>query len=326
LSVNAIYRQQWRRRSPSLLSLHFADEPAENVVAMRRKFSSFRRALAFAVAIPLQLCVAQNATSTPQGEPGVINTAHCLPIASDDPRKAPLVNVCEFAVNFLRRLPDFVCDQTTTTEGRMRTTVVKEKVQFVGGHETYSDVTINGQAELPNEYNSYVTLGARKLISAGELGSDLVDLFTPPIAADFQFRRDEKLGRFQASVFSFHLPADKNTFWLLRDSRGVSVHPEYQGEIWVDRASERVVRLSLQPTRLPYNFGFENAEITVEYEEVPITGAGTFLLPSRSETKACMRYAELRDPVCTKSKLLFHDCRKFAAKSRLVTETPVSPP
>jgi hypothetical protein len=283
--------------------------------------------LAFATSIPLQLCVAQNAPSTPQPGPGLVgDTNHCRPIASGDPRKEPLVDVCEFAVNFLRRLPDFVCDQTTTTEGRMTTTVVKEKVQFVGGHETYSDVTINGQPEPPNEYNSYVTLGARKIISAGELGSDLVDLFAPPIAADFQFRNNEKLGRSQASVFSFHLPAEKNTFWMLRDSRGVSVHPEYQGEISIDRTSGRVLRLSLRPMHLPDNFGFENAEITVDYQEVPITDAGTFLLPSKSEMKACVRYAELRYPVCTKSNLLFHDCHKFAAKSRILTDTPVSPP
>jgi hypothetical protein len=295
--------------------------------AMRPKFSSVVCTLVFVTSIHLHLCVAQNGPSTPQPGPGpVVDTSHCRPLASGDPRKEPLVDVCEFAVNFLRRLPDFVCEQTTTTQGRTTTTVVKEKVQFVGGHETYSDVTTNGQPEPPNEYNSDVTLGARKMISAGELGSDLVDLFTPPMAADFQFRNNEKLGQSQASVFSFHLPAGKNTFWMLRDSRGVSVHPEYQGEIWVDHASGRVLRLSLRPMHLPYNFGFENAEITVDYQEVKITDAGTFRLPSKSETKACMRYQELRGSVCTKSDLLFHDCHKFAATSRILTDTPVSPP
>jgi hypothetical protein len=251
---------------------------------------------------------------------------NCQAIATADPRAEPLVDVCEFAASFLRRLPDFICDQTTTTTGRMSTTVVKEKVQFLRGHESYSDVTINGRPEQPNEYNSYITFGARKLVSAGELGSDLVDLFTPPIGADFQFRKETKLGSSQAALFSFHLPAEKNTFWTLRDSRGGSVHPEYQGEIWVDRASGRVLRLSLRPIHLPYNFGFESAEIIIDYQEVPIAGAGVFLLPSRSETKACMRYAELRDPVCTTSNLAFHDCRKFAAKSRILTDTPVNPP
>lgn len=227
--------------------------------------------------------------------------------------------VCEFALTYLRRLPDFICEQTTTSTGAQSTIILKTQVTFEKGHEHYSIITINGK---PPVEHSPATLKALSFISAGELGSNLVDLFTAPIAAEFQFHKEAKLHNIPSLVYEFHIPAKKNTFWAITDSEGVTLHPEYEGELWLERQSGRLLQLKLQPVRLPGSFGFESAEVTIDYSETPIADAGVFLLPSASETKACMRYLGLRDLTCTKNVLTFHNCRKFGTTTRILTDNP----
>jgi len=79
-----------------------------------------------------------------------IDTTHCPAIAAGDPRTSPLSAVCEFALTYRRELPDFICEQTTTTTGP-KSTVLKAEVTFEKGHERYSNVTIDGK---PPEANS----------------------------------------------------------------------------------------------------------------------------------------------------------------------------
>jgi hypothetical protein len=189
-------------------------------------------------------------------------------------------------------------------------------VTFEKGHERYSNVTIDGKA--PTED----AVRAMKFISTGELGGDLVDLFKAPGAADFKFRREERLNRTPAWVYEFHIAAQKNTFWTLRDRRGITVHPEYESELWLERASGRLVRLRLWPVRLPRGFDFVSADITTDYDYVLIADAGTFLLPSKSHTTACFHSSVPGDWFCRKNTLFFHDCRKFGSKARIISEPP----
>ena len=109
-----------------------------------------------------------------------IDTSHCPATAAGDPWIGPHSAVCEFALTYRRELPDFICEETTTTTGPKSTTALKAEVTFEKGHERYSNVTIDGG---PPEANSSASASVVKFIAAGELGSDLVDLFKPPIVA-----------------------------------------------------------------------------------------------------------------------------------------------
>ena len=71
---------------------------------------------------------------------------------------------------------------------------------------------------------------------------------------------------------------------------------------------------------LPKGFGLANVEVTIDYSEVPIGDLDTFLLPSRSETNVCDRHNSGLS--CGKNVVVFDDCRKFAAKSRILTDNP----
>src|SRR5271165_2611281 len=150
------------------------------------------------------------------------DTGQCQTLTQSNPGLGPLAHVCEFALSFRRELPDFVCEQTTTTshsKSRMDAQVTFEK-----GREHYSHVTVDGK---PVQENSKAEK-AMAFISTGELGSNLVDLFREPLAPEFRFRKEEKFGRTPALLYDFYIPQDRNKFWALRDSRGVTLYPEYK--------------------------------------------------------------------------------------------------
>lgn len=247
-----------------------------------------------------------------------------------------LSRVCEFALTYRRELPDFVCEQTTTSSastGRsviplaaQPITVFKAQVTFEKGREYYSDITVNGKPLDPNSADRTMNF-----MSFGELGSNLVDLFTPPVVAQFQFRREASLGKIPSSVYDFHIPANKNTFWGVSDYyRKVRLHPEYEGELWIARDTARLLRLELRPVHLPPDFVLDSADTTIDYTEVTITDAGTFLLPSASVTTACTRnqepvsadFQQYQSVQCKQHVLTFHDCRKFGSKVRIVPSNP----
>lgn len=281
------------------------------------------RVLIVAALLWLRVCAATAQASDPaaasgQG-PNHNGISHCQAIGAGDPAMTPLSVVCEFALTYRRELPDFICEQTTTSTGLHSTTVMKAQVTFEKGHEHYSNATIDGK---PAEANSAAAASAMKVISWGELGSDLVELFEPPVVAEFKFQKEEKLHTIHAWLYEFHIPAEKNTFWALRDSRGIDLHPECQGKLWVERPSGQLLRLELRPVRLPKDFEIIAAHTTTDYSEIAIADAGTFLLPSKSVTTACLHHPGRSTPTCRTNVLVFHDCRKFVAKTRVITDHP----
>jgi hypothetical protein len=245
---------------------------------------------------------------------------HCQAIGAGDPELASLTGLCEFALTFRRNLPDFICEQTTSNTGANSTTVMKAQVTFEKGHERYSNVTLDGK---PVASTLLPTDGEMRFITAGELGSNLVDLFREPIAAEFKFHKQAKLRGRRADVFSFHIPADKNTFWALRERDGITVHPEYQGQLWLDHEGGRLLRLELEPMHMPSGFTFASARVVTDYNQVPIAEAGVFVLPSKSESTACLRYRGNPSLFCTRNVLTFQNCRKFGASTRIMPDASV---
>jgi hypothetical protein len=242
------------------------------------------------------------------------DTSHCQTLAPGNRAMMPLVTLCRFALTFRRELPDFICEQMTTGTGQGTTKVMNAEVTFEKGHEQYSNVTIDGKAPTDE------TAAAMKLFSTGELGSDLVDLFRIPLAVEFKFRGEEKLNKHTAWAYEFHIAAEKNTFWSVQDSRGGISYPEYQGELWVERDSGRLLRLRLQPIHLPRNSELISAVITNDYNYIVIADAGRFLLPTTSITAACFHTPVGGDWFCKKNTLVFHDCRRFGTKSRIIPD------
>lgn len=242
---------------------------------------------------------------------------------------SPLSAVCQFALTYLQQLPDFVCEQTNTRRAKVRNkpsiTVAKAEVTYQKGREYYSNVTIDGK---PYADNSFANTNPMGFVSLGEFSGDLVDLFKPPIVAKFKFRKVAQLRGIASAVYEFEIAADKNTFWVLRDSQGATLYPELKGKLWLRRQSGRLLQLKLQATHLPRNSEFRAVDITIDYEETQIAKAGTFLLPSKSQAHVCMLGPEVvaadrqrlgKTQFCTMNSMVFNDCQKFVVKSHIVS-------
>lgn len=247
--------------------------------------------------------------------------SHCAALSYSDPGLAPIATVCQFAASYRRSLPDFICEQTTVSAGGLGhiQRVMRARVTYEKGKETYSDVVINGRSV---DTHGAAPLGLYRISTAGEFGSDLVGLFTPPVLAEFSFRKAATLQSHPALLFDFHLPASKNTFWTV-GSRNGSFNPEVRGELWLEPQSARLLRMTLEPLHLPAEFPIATAKTTIDYGEVRLGEAGDFLLPIRSESRACMQQRRFGDDGCMHNVITFHNCRKFTAKVRIVGEPQI---
>jgi hypothetical protein len=273
---------------------------------------------------------ANQAPAPPQvsASPKTSPTSPCTALFAD-PQMAPLEKVCEFALTFRHNLPDFTCEQTTvsicdqTPGSTCRGTpgskgpAMQALVTYLNGQEHYSNVTIDGKPVPANEI-----AGRRKqyLLTRGEFGSDLVSLFTPPIVAEFKFRKETTLRDDSALVYQYHLPADKNTFWTIYDDRNGSVRPELRGELWLEPRTEKLLRLQVEPVHLPPQFDIKGGSTIIDYSEVGLGDAGVFLLPTSSQTNACIRgYEVVRTTLtCVSNVITFQNCHKFTARTRVV--------
>jgi hypothetical protein len=244
--------------------------------------------------------------------------APCTTLTAVNPQMASLVKVCEFASDFRHNLPNFACEQTTTSNNSK---VTQALVTFANGKEQYSNVVVNGK---PVKDQGVAYREEPFLLTSGEFGSDLINLFTPPIAAEFKFRKEGKLGSHAALIFEFQLPADKNLFWTIHLGQYVNVKPALQGQLWIEPTQDRLLRLELEPAHLQSQTNIVVDSTVIDYAEVALGDAGIFLLPKSSDPTVCIRADGMNDQnsrlVCYRNTMTFHNCHTFKARARIVEE------
>src|ERR1019366_968524 len=205
-------------------------------------------------------CLAQAASPSQFASPsdpvqaatGLMDNSPCQAVTGGNQQLAPLAKLCEFALNYQRELPDFLAEMTTTERRSRLTTIVTAQVTLKQGHESYAVMTVNGKPVDVGSVNDMPKVPMR-FTSSGEFGALLVDLFHPG-EAEFEFRKQATLHGTPVVVYDFHVPASSNKFWSLTDDFGHTLHPELQGELWVEAGTGRLMRESLQPVHLPAGF------------------------------------------------------------------------
>jgi hypothetical protein len=227
---------------------------------------------------------------------------------------ASLATVCEFARGFRSNLPDFICQQTTTTNNLK---VIQATVTFVNGKESYSNTLVNGK---PLTAKAAANEKEHTLLTSGELGSDLVHLFAAPIATEFKFKKKATLNGQAALVYELRLPEDKNTFWSISVGSYGIVKPELHGELWIDQNQDRLLRLKFGPVSVP-RFDITSSTTVIDYADVLLGDAGVFLLPKSSETTVCVKTNSATGQGtqlnCHRNAMNFHDCHKFGSSTRI---------
>jgi len=214
------------------------------------------------------------------------------------------------ASTFSSTLPNFLAQQTTRrffSSGGGRDwqpiDTVTAELAYSGGKEEYRDVQVDGRpVNRPIERTGAWT--------TGEFGSTLEDLLSTGTNAAFKRRGEEQAGGRAAIVYDFKV-AQENSHWVLVAVDQRRHNAAYEGSMWIDKETRRVLRIEQRTTSIPSDFPLVKAEAKLDYSYVRIDQR-TYLMPSGGENIGC-----LSSGTCTRNVIEFRNYRKFAAESQI---------
>lgn len=250
----------------------------------------------------------------PPGAPTAVVRRTLEPPPPDEQRKL-LEAVREYARNYTRSLPDFICVQVTRrygdptgTEAWRSMDTLTTRLTYFEQKESYKLVMVNNQlTDAP-----YESVGGAS--STGEFGSMLNEVFAPDTQTRFHWERWATLRGRRAHVFAYRV-ARENSKWRISFERRLEIFTAYSGLVYVDAKTGMVLRLSLEAQDIPPDFPIRSASSVLDYDYTNI-GDSQFLLPLR----AVVRMREGR--FLTKNEVEFRLYRKFAADAVITFETP----
>ena len=231
------------------------------------------------------------------------------------------------AATYATSLPDYIVKRTTTRyigvrpdryfPGRRIATwreldTVGADLAVERGTEVYTNVSLNGLPSLDMPHG-----GAW---SMGEFSTELLSILPIERAAKFTRRRDEMLRNRPVYRYAFEIDV-RHSVWNLSAGhlpgapKVVQISPAYSGDIWIDRETGEVLRITEAARDLPGRFPLDAVEEATDYDFVKI-GGEKYVLPTHSETLSCLRDRF----TCWKNTTDFRDYDKFGSKSSITFE------
>jgi hypothetical protein len=250
--------------------------------------------------------------------PAAIKPEQKLPVRpppSPEEQERIIAEVRDYALNYTKGLPDFICVQVTRRyvdpsglEFWRRIDTVTARVSYFEQKEDYKVILLNDR---PVDLSMDEVGGST---STGEFGTLLREIFEPETAATFRWSRWGRLRGRLTHVYDYRVRKDKSK-WSITWERKLSVVPAYTGLIYVDRDTLQVLRVTLQAEGIPPDFPIQEAGTILDYEYVDIAGHD-FLLP----LKFAMRMRQGR--LLVRNDVEFRMYRKFGAEAVITFETP----
>ena len=227
-------------------------------------------------------------------------------------QKALVGRMAEYAREYRRQLPDFVCtritrrsrDKSGSGEFWQPLDTAEEELTFVKGRESYRLVKYNGKPVKPK---GQATSGFK---SSGEFAGYLAEIFAQDANAEFQWERDEDSAGRHTSVFRFRVAREHS-----RSTVGAGAKEEVVGIgglLYAAGDTGAVERMHIQ-TDEPE--GVKAGGITTDVRFVEVTIAGErYRLPGQAEARIGYKGRLL------KREMEFRDYHKYAADSSVVFE------
>jgi len=215
------------------------------------------------------------------------------------------------AKEFSAGLPNFLVQQNTTRYFRPSIPplwspidVVTAEVAYKDGKEDYRDFQIDGKPV----YGPIERTGSW---STGDFGLTLEDLMSMGTNASFKRRGEERMASRSAWVFDYTV-AQPNSHWELVSPDDRHYKPAYNGAVWIDKETRRVLRFEQHTTGLPRDYPLSKADSALEYAYVRIDQK-VYLMPAKGENVACFSGSG----TCTRNAIEFKNYRKFEAESKV---------
>lgn len=235
-------------------------------------------ALSNLVQASAQLPVAAPAAAAPKPKP--------LALPSYEDQQKVLTEARDYALNYSKTLPDFICLQLTRryvdphyrpgTEGYWAPQDrIAEKLSYFDQKEKYEAISHNDTSLFGKDSDSFG--GA---LSRGDFGTMLRSVFEPESSTDFQFERWGNLENHLMYVYKYSID-QAHSHETLDFARTQQVTPGYHGEVYVEKGSNKVWRVTVEPEP-PASFPMQNIREQLDYRYTDISGQ-KFLLPASGE-------------------------------------------
>jgi hypothetical protein len=255
--------------------------------------------------------VAPEVAKTNDSPPAASQPADSVPAPL--PASAPLIERGrEAAFQFSQKLPNFICQEFMSRfkqQGEQKTPldVVSAELIYEDGKESYRNVKIDGRpTDKPLE-----EIGGSW--STGEFGSMLLELFHPATRAQFRSGGVSTISGVRAQVYDFQVQAE-NSHWMLQvESQKLAT--AYQGSVWLDPNTARVLRIEIQARNLPSDFPMATVETAIDYSNVAI-GEKSFLLPVHAEALGCQRDSSY----CSHNVIDFRNYHEFKSDIKIIPQ------
>ena len=227
--------------------------------------------------------------------------------------------VRDFALGYLKGLPDFICTQVTRRYADPSGMGFWHKIDTVTAKLTYFDQKEDYKVILVNNRPVNLTMDdVQGATSSGEFGTLMREIFDPETDASFQWERWGKLRGRICHVYNYYVRKEKSK-WSISYEKKMRTIPAYRGLIYVDRDTEMVIRITLEALNIDPSFPVQEARTVLDYDFVKISG-GEYMLPLKFE----MRMRQGRFLV--KNEVEFRLYRKFGAEAVINFDTPESLP
>jgi hypothetical protein len=253
-----------------------------------------------------------------------------IPPPSSEEQAAIISDVREYALNYSKNLPDFICTQVTrryaapmpgtrwggsslSEPSWQAQDVLQIRLSYFQQKEKYTVVLANN-AVVNKDYEQ---MGGSK--SFGEFGSMLREIFEPSTEARFEWDHWGTLRGKRVMAFSYHVLQSHSQYRLVVEDAKLSIVTAYRGLVEVDPDIHVVMRVSTIAENIPADFPIRKADDVLDYDYQEISGH-TFLLPLKSQV--FMSGGE----VLTKLDEEFRLYRKYSAEAEIKYDTdPIAP-
>ena len=205
------------------------------------------------------------------------------PPPSAKEQAAILAAVKDYALNYTKKLPNYVCVQTTrrriepTVRGYLpQGDTVQEMLTFVDGKESYKVEAVNGKSESNLKHEQ---LGG--VVTSGEFGSMLFNVFDPDSGAEFHWDHWATLRGKLMYVFAYSISKEKGYSMYHGESKR-EYTSAYKGLVYADVQSKSVMRITLETTGIPGDFPIKEVLLTLDYSPTKISDQ-EYVLPYHFE-------------------------------------------
>jgi hypothetical protein len=214
--------------------------------------------------------------------------------------------VREYALSYSRNLPNFLCAQQIRRKAAAPGELsfrdqdsLLVRLSYFEQKEDYKLIMVNDRPA----NGSYQDLGGST--STGEFGSMLRQVFEPSVHAKFTWSRWATVNGKLA--MTFHYKVDQaNSHWELDYLRRNRLVPAYAGDVFVDKDTHEVLRLTQRAVDVPETFPIQAAETILDYDYREISGR-QFLLPVKAQMDMTS------DGVRTRNETEFRNYQKYSA-------------